>query len=498
MKGMLVLTDTIESLDEEFEVRFSSYDFALGIYVGEKSLKEQLKNKEGFQRCMDKIKESNKDFRETFDEDTSASDEMVDTLESVFDGIFKKVEYIKFDFQTMDVWKFIKENPIVLTKKLVFNEQVDITEFDKINELNEKYAPLKGEAYITLEGNQSYVSIDECLRTVEDIQYRADQIKKLGLSPFETVMYVYDQVRNRVYTLEGENESMFKSRDLSEVLFGDKIVCAGYARIFSALLYSLGYNNSYITYDDATGNHVGHARNEVYIKDDKYGIDGIYYFDPTFDSKRRDGTNSYLRSYRYFALTRREMNGLTDSLVESYLKEFDDDLYNKIVKAFEEKNTLLLMKYGIVANRVLRYTGKENMFSEKSIIYCAGNTDVYDVDLMLKELKDSIDRFNKKIPAEKFIKALDTVREVENKQDSNWYPYGLDELYTVFVNSNWMFEDVHFDKSTEKLLRIFGEEYTPMLSAQDNYLNFIKNEGLIDKQLKKEVRASKLKKEDKK
>ena len=68
---------------------------------------------------------------------------------------------------------------------------------------------------------------------------RKETIKKLHLSPLETVLYVYDLVRERKYQEEGANECHTKSRDLTSVLLGDKIVCAGFVNLFNTILEKL-------------------------------------------------------------------------------------------------------------------------------------------------------------------------------------------------------------------------------------------------------------------
>ena len=497
MKGLLILSDYVDYDDGDFSIGVSPQDFTLCVNVKDKDLEQQLKNKETFLECMQDIKDVNADLSDMGD-DTSIMDRQIEFLENNFDNLLDHVEYIKFDFNEKDMWKYLKDNPILLTKKIAFDIIVDITEYDKLLKLKEEFAPLRGNAYVILSGNGDYVSLEDCFKTVSYIKAEADRIKALNLSPFETIMYVYDMVRNRVYTSENEDETAFKSRDLSQVLFGDKIVCAGYDNIFKALLKYLGFSSNTVGYADIDGPG-GHARNEAYIKDDKYNIDGVYYFDPTFDCKRCEGNNTYLNHYRHFALTRNDMNKNDTDMVEERMTEFTPDFYDKMANALSSKDMLSVMKYSIVANRIFAYTNKNPMLSQNIMAYCAGKEEALDIDLFLGELKDSIEKFNKKIYAETYIKALDVVREVEYKQDSNWYPYGVDELYTVFVKSNWIFEEMHLDKSVLFLMRLFEDsEEGIMLSKEDNYVNFIRNEGLLDKQKNFGSFARRRKKEDNK
>ena len=155
------------------------------------------------------------------------------------------------------------------------------------------------------------------------------------MSPFEKYIYAYDIVKHfkKYNTPKKENKNIDNlsekeytnikslSRDLYQVLDSDYIVCVGFSNLLSDLLTKLGIDNidlpididisaskaikqlnipkeewnnmdpekkhklittqqSYIPKDDFSG----HRRLLVNIKDDKYGIDGIYVSDPTWDN----------------------------------------------------------------------------------------------------------------------------------------------------------------------------------------------------------------------
>ena len=71
----------------------------------------------------------------------------------------------------------------------------------------------------------------------------------------------------------------------------------------------IGIKSDLIILEDETHTS-GHARNGIFIEDPKYNINGYYYFDATWDSKRKDNDNSYLLSYKYFAKTKEQMDAL--------------------------------------------------------------------------------------------------------------------------------------------------------------------------------------------
>ena len=161
-----------------------------------------------------------------------------------------------------------------------------------------------------IEGNTLSIDIDEYRQTIEYIQGIIELVISHRLSPLEKMLYAYDIVRDRVYKLESGDESPYKSRDLTQVIVGDRIVCAGFSKILGAVLTELGIRNMVqLLRNNVEGN--GHARNVCYIRDDKYGVEGIYYMDTTFGSKKREGDDAYLKNYEYFARSQMDMELIT-------------------------------------------------------------------------------------------------------------------------------------------------------------------------------------------
>lgn len=120
-------------------------------------------------------------------------------------------------------------------------------------------------------------------------------ILKYNLSPLEKVMYVYDIVKYRIY--KKDDCDFRNSKDLDKVIDGSYIACGGYTNLFNAILNSLGIGSLPLI-----SHEVKHQRSITYIKDDKYGVDGIYVFDPTWDSRKKASDTSYIDNYNYFML----------------------------------------------------------------------------------------------------------------------------------------------------------------------------------------------------
>lgn len=123
----------------------------------------------------------------------------------------------------------------------------------------------------------------------------------INLSPYEKFLYAYDIVKHfKKYQENKEDKSM--SRGLYKVINNnDYMVCVGYATLLKDLLTKLGINSvkysvsvdtgfdnvnimKSVIDEDVKTNMAHHARLLVNLKDEKYGIDGIYISDPTWDN----------------------------------------------------------------------------------------------------------------------------------------------------------------------------------------------------------------------
>lgn len=177
----------------------------------------------------------------------------------------------------------------------------------------------------------------------------------LGLSPFEKYLFAYNIVKK--YKKYKENpENSRSSRDIYQLLDNDYMVCVGYSELLQDLLNKLGIlNRDYsvevdITFDNVpTDTHVvtedmlksydngGHARRQVHLVDPKYGIDGIFIADPTWDNDMEND------AYNYALMTPDEYNGIKRY---NYLSWYSADelLFVHSLEEFYDKANLLMNK----------------------------------------------------------------------------------------------------------------------------------------------------------
>ena len=130
-------------------------------------------------------------------------------------------------------------------------------------------------------------------RSIDNIVFK---IKENKLSPFETMIYIHNYITsNFQYTKSTEIESFEKSRVLPSIFSEGKIVCSGYASLVKAIVDKLddpnlkcGFVACELYHKNPTYSLMGaHCHNLIKIKDEKYGINGVYIEDACWDSKRK-------------------------------------------------------------------------------------------------------------------------------------------------------------------------------------------------------------------
>ena len=142
----------------------------------------------------------------------------------------------------------------------------------------------------------------------------------LNLSPLEKYLFAYNITKKYKEYKENKDKAE-EARNLYQILDGEFMVCVGYGTLLKDLLNKLGIESDYYSVgvdtglddvpsdalvlpDDVLVTRAGHARVMVNIVDPKYGVDGLYIADPTWDNIMDDDP------YNFALMTGDEYNGL--------------------------------------------------------------------------------------------------------------------------------------------------------------------------------------------
>lgn len=369
-----------------------------------------------------------------------------DRMEIINDAIsrdidlFDSCDSISIDDKDKHVIDIFEANTEYKVKKIYISDRTFSVTRKSLEEAKECYRE-RSNVYLKVEGNKEYVSFDDYKKTVEIISSVVEKIKSYNMSPLEEIMYAFDYARDRIYVPETEEEKYTKSRDLTSVLLGDKIVCVGYAEIFDKILKGLGYLSSVYIIDFGKPKH---AINIAYIKDDKYGVEGIYYFDPTANRKKNN-SNEYLNNYSCFARTRQNFqymfNFSDKTFGDFWLMDYFDALneYEKIECFSKREMRTALMNIN-------------NFFKGEQLRERYGS--IHGSTPSKQELTDTLERYKglyyQPIDLEKMFNVLLQVRKIEYYENPKKYELSFQDLLAVVEKSRWSHENLFYNWNEEE------------------------------------------------
>ncbi|MBP3582006.1 MAG: hypothetical protein J6J33_04575 [Clostridia bacterium] len=209
--------------------------------------------------------------------------EKVDAEETILDFRLKSFDGPVFDMVEKCIDKFVGLGYIPKIK-IDFNN-FDYTARDFENFINlEDYSKKQGLEIGFFEDNVEY-SLDETLSAYVKCKGFAEYVKETNASPFEKYLMIYRYISSFVYS---ENEDKPKSsRRIISVMNSTDIVCVGYSKLLQYMCKEVGIfceTQHLDVYNEKTKKAGSHQNNIVYLKDEKYGIDGLYYADACWDS----------------------------------------------------------------------------------------------------------------------------------------------------------------------------------------------------------------------
>lgn len=317
-------------------------------------------------------------------------------------------------------------------------------------------------------GNKDVKNLKICFKNSEeyipykdfyDMYYKLDEIKKFvqhyNLSPLEQVLLVYDIVKANEYAEVDLDQNFNVSRDLNQIIKGDKIVCVGFANLIDFLLTNLGFDTNFIL-TKYNNKYEGHIRNYLHLVDEKYNIDSVFALDATWDSKKNE---EYLDNYLYFLkpikffFQIKKTEYITSPDIFNFFKTDRDNFIKKMNEIYKN-NKFLFLK--IITKLAKAYTNK-HLYSTLFLL-----NDDNKINEILNEIYT---KYNTKISRESFKSALYKVRKIE------------------YLNNLIKFEpnEDHLDSVCDKYFKLPPE------------LNLLMALGHKDQSLKKDLQEAKAK-----
>lgn len=172
------------------------------------------------------------------------------------------------------------------SKRVLFDEEETKAFVENVNMVRQKYSK-----DVVIDNDYSVETALEASRRINTTITTIKNMRVNGkeLSPLEKYMCAYQYASAFHYK---NTDDMNEPRDLISVLTGDKIVCVGFARVLKELCAGLDIPCAlqHVQVRDSKGKINGHMNNSVYIDDKKYGVKGIYYADPCWDSLQGEAT----------------------------------------------------------------------------------------------------------------------------------------------------------------------------------------------------------------
>lgn len=371
-----------------------------------------------------------------------------------YDNIFKCINFLLENNYT-NIIIYIKD-------KLEFNDYILNNNIDSIISDNVK---------VTVSCNEC--SIKNYLK-YENILY--NMIKPaVNLTPLEKFIYAYN-ITKQYKKYKENNSNKLSARNLYEILDNEYIVCVGFMYLLKDLLHKLNIksvetspiiDSSYygVKINEVDFKEVkivrksGHSRLYVYIKDEKYNIDGLYLSDPTWDNDLEydyynhmlftDRKNDYTKPYQWL-----DKNMLFNvNYINEFNRNFDIvrrklgyngiELINFLLDTIKELDgefvTQLKNKYNMIdSNHCHVY---EKRINYKKLLKLKSDLGKYIVSKVNKEIDNSIIKtairnvYDKLYGFENVYKLDEYLNDVFNYNEER-EKYAFPDRYKIDKNGN--------------------------------------------------------------
>lgn len=438
--------------DDDYSVEYSLDNFGLNIAADVSD--DILESEEVYQEVKRQLQKNIICF-DTIDEDTAKIYRQLfyfaqNNSKEKFYDLFTAVKILG---DIDDIIDFVNNHPkLIHNRSLILGSGYEFSKKGYETALSD-VTRIKAETPITdismaVGGNLMPITIDDFSKSFELIDSIVKEVEFLPLSPLEQIMYVYDIIKNRVYHEESKDQCPFISRDLVSSLLNEEIVCAGFSKNFIETLDKLGINATTFDIRDYNGEDV-HVRALVAVEDKKYDVDGLYLFDPTWDSKQIDAGIESMNSYFCFARTIDEMSSLDrendlvpayNYFIRTYLDNFKD-----IQRDFYTYDDILKYRMMIKANTFLELIGEETVNMENGLT----KKEIYEIYIKL------IRAMSKPISKKTMLEVIYNVRKQVYYLKPETTPFNIEDLETsIFYNK---FKKFPLSSEDKLLAEVYGE-----------------------------------------
>lgn len=311
--------------------------------------------------------------------------------------------------------------------KRTTNVRSNINVIKELNKLYPKYRLSTGVNGVSL-------SLEDIIKDEEFLDMLVAPINNSAMSPYEKYIAVYDIVKNfKKYKFEQNNPQ--ESRDVYCILDNDSMVCVGYSAMLQTLLKRVGIKCQGI---GAHTNGEPHQRNLVEIKDEKYGIDAIFFADATWDNYKEF---EHELGYNFLNIPLSEYNQKGDIKTPDELQLF-----------FESKTNEEMRPY-LKATPVLEFL---ELFYPSIRV---GDLN----DEKLEELRNDITRrINYQIPEKQNVQAIMTTFNYKYKNltslDKELIKYNFVLIHCMhMLNDNYEFGLIDFKEEYENFIERYQQ-----------------------------------------
>ena len=308
----------------------------------------------------------------------------------------------------------------ILDKLISLNKNVDIeinvNEKEKFNQStiyinSDKYKSLN----IKINSNLKTLNLDDYKRFENIIYSFLKPIENKNYSPLEKFLYAYNITKRfKKYKEVPKERDKMDSRNIYDILFNDYMVCAGYANMLQDLLTKLGISaiekSVMVGVHEEERYYAGHARVFVNLIDEKYGINGIYTSDPTWDN---DLIEDY---YNHSLMTTEEVN-VENLKFGGILKDsYSTTVIDKVLLIESITLDEFYKKINIIINKHINNYFKDNNKKVSSEEIKEDTNNFY------KHITKDLLNFIKEIDIEKYNELINKYKEYINitKYDKNY------------------------------------------------------------------------------